>query len=322
MISNFDNVEELADVIEKSYLINLNKLDPSIKRHFLFRLYLSNKNETTKKLLLDHSKEYSKQQLKKIDLFNTRFTPEVESTRSFILKLKTTYPHLEKRYEVWKKNTDIIYLYFVLKECFYLKYLGINFKIDENRISKLLNKLLASQEFQKRSTTQAICIIYYLKYLGLLNSLTQSSLKDITTQIINEGIYSNSSEISEIFSYMYGLTHVIICDTYFYLQRPSNFWKPLVQDLNTLLLKYYKDLSLDLKVETLLCSLLFESNVEDVTSKVLLEASTNFNEDIKVIDNKKQKKLSHGSAEHTNALFLLCARSNTLLKSMGDLQLK
>jgi hypothetical protein len=312
---------ELADIVEQSYLKNLEKLDSVSKRHFLYRSYLSNKTNFSKQKLVDVLHETKASQLDFIEEFNQNFSVGLLKQKEIIDLRQAAYPHENERLEVWKKYPELVYFYLVLRESFYLRFFNVSFDLDKKRVADLFKLVMDTPSFLKNSSTHALCIIFYLDYLNMLPVINSQKKLDYANLVKDQFVISASSSDTEIYNYLYALNHIVICDSYFYLKLPNEKLFFYAVKLKKHVTLFYERLSLDLKLESLLsCLLLGDQNI-NFQDKVIDELYLNFNHSMNIVDNKKILKATHQSSEHTNALLMLVARKNKLFSQMNSLMI-
>lgn len=309
-------INPIADIIETTYLDNLSHLSQNSKRHFLYRLFLSKRTDKNYYLLVKHGVKTTKLSLNQISKLNNSFDELVKEKKISIDELQPRYPHEKKRFSIWKINPELVLFYECLVESFYLYYFNIPFSIDEQIVKQLYDKLINSKEFSFYSSTQAICIMFYLDYIKMLPRTQEEKWNDLNS-IMNCFSISKRSKITEIFNYLYALNHLIICSSFFYLRKPEQKAIFFAEQLEYWAVYYFDKLSVDLQVESLLSCYLSDykpNKLEDLVNQRIVD---NFNQELGLVDNKKEKTPTLESVEHTNALCLLIARINDLKAGMG-----
>ncbi len=314
------DIHQISNSIEHQYLKNLSLLDPVLQRHFLYRLYLSNKNKKNKQLLLTIAKKNTLLSNSLFDTFNNDFDRAVENQKQKIHLLIPRYPHEKERFRAWLKVPELVLFYGILRECFYIKYFSETVYLNRQMIASLFEKMILNQEFITKSSTHAICIIFYLEYLGLLHDVGITDKWSELQKIISMFSIDERSNQVQIFNYLYALNHFVICDSFFYL-RPPNVPQNYLDDIQKNVLIYKDKISLDLLMECCLCCGLSNCHSEKLNYVVENAIINQFDKSCGIIDNKKEKHLSFSSAEHTNALCLLILRIQSLKGGMGELRL-
>ena len=304
--------KKLASQIQKSYLSNIDQLDPIHQRHFLYRLYLSNKDKRNKQFLIQIAEQTNYYGLNLVDEFNQNFRYGLEKIKQEIRRKKAHYPHENKRYQVWSQNPELVYFYTVLRECFYLKFFNQSFSLNQQQVEQLHHKLINSPEFLNESSTHSLCIIFYLDYLNNLPIKIDQNKWSFVNLVKKQFLPHQLISVEAKFNYLYGLTHIIICDSHFYLKQPDEILKGYASEIQAQILNHYTSLSLDLKAEGLLCSLLLNQVDEKFKNKVINDLYLNYDNNLKIIDNHKTSRPTHQSCEHTNALAILIARAHNL----------
>lgn len=315
------SLSDIAHTIEKSYLEHLDQLDPVAQRHLLYRLYVSSKSLESKQRLLDIGGKFTESQLPFIHTFNQNFSSGLLGQREDIAQHSSDYPHLARRLEIWKQYPELVYFYTVLRESFYLRFFGIDFHLDEQRITDLFTLTMSTPSFIQNSSTHALCIIFYLDYLGLLPVINGQSKWDYVKQILQEFSIDSSSSDVEVYNYLYALNHIVICDSYFYLRKPEDTLFTYAAEIEKYTSLFYERLSLDLRIESLLSCQLLDSHSGDFSQLVEKDILANFDHSLRIVDNKKIATATYQSAEHTNALCIMIARIDFMTSHMGELRI-
>ncbi|MDR0463092.1 MAG: DUF3541 domain-containing protein [Pseudomonadales bacterium] len=297
-------MKNYSSKITEAYIDHLDQLDPSTKRHFLFRLQLIDPSYQT--LFKQTSFDFTKSNLSQIKAFNNNSPELLNETRQRISQLKPYYPHLEKRYQIWHQLPELVCFYDLLVHCFYCRLFELDFHLDPDLVVSRLKLLIDHPEFIRCSSTQAICILYYLRYIGAWP--TTYSFSNLTTQFYDLLSQHKNDDVVGIFNYLYGLTHFIICSSDFYQHAPDPTFNIYLPKLATELTQHAKQdqFSLDLKIEAALCFCLYGQTKHDLVIQSMLSNEQNFDEKLQIINNKPhQAPPSYQGCEHTNVLYLM-----------------
>lgn len=294
---------DIFSEIERSYKKNFERLDDK-KFHFAARLFLWHGDEFAKNKLEQLKSEYigknSQEYEEKIGkILNEKHDGEHLLFKHEREKFFVKYPLLKKYNKILFRNLFCETIYGInLREI-------IDEKIRKEDFVKLRNDLLHDSAAIAALSTHAVNYFYTLDYyldkekipfnpkLFLNISKNEKIFKDKSTSILK----------------VYLLTHCIIGETAFYardIRRYGDVYEEMIIELEDIINENYGDISLDNKVEFLVCSILCEKN-SYLKERILSDVVAAF--DVKkkyFVENKNTKtKDAFRKGEHRNVLALM-----------------
>ena len=292
------DVNSIEQIVINTYIDRIHELPLEKGRHFLHRAWLASKRRDLRKRLESEFRTFSEQRyLNYLSDFKNGFKESLKNETNNIHNLPVRKINEEKRNEQWLKHIELKVFSHLLTELYYYTFYNPGYREKSIDAKKYLLELLKSEDYCKYATVSACDIVYYSK-----NKLGLDFEEDFIA--LFRKIFLQSIENQELFfNYIYGLTHIIIGATDFYLKgikKQSYSW--VLQELNKYQNRIYDDLTLDINVEVALCYKILGVKSEFV-GKVVNRAMRGFNKRIGYI--KREGESSFEFAEHQNAVSLL-----------------
>lgn len=289
--------------VEKNYKNNFDKLEDKCF-HFVSRLFLWAEDEFSSRKLAElkvkyigkNKNEYA-ERIKNILLENVKeqgFLFKQEREKYF-----AKYPLLKKYNKILFKNLFCENLYGVdLRGV-------IGEQIKKEQFLALRVELWKDRAAIAALATHAINYFYTLDYF-LQEEKTFLDPSFFLAIVENENLYKGEDAAS---LQIYLLTHCIIGESAFYarpIKRQKKVYKQILLKAEQLVAENYEQLSLDSKVEFLVCAELCEQN-SFLSEKILGELENSFDcENNYFIEKEKIKnKVTFRTSEHRNVLALM-----------------
>jgi len=294
------NLEEIASSIENVYLkeIKDKKLPSEKARHFLYRYYITEQTESSLYLLQSLSLAETKKEAAIFHSYEKQKLDFLQGKGYFLARFDD---------ENLAKYGNLLFLYEYLKTGFYASFFGIKMPaIPEKEIEFAKAHLLKESSFVAKHTFRSISIAYYAYYQNIFDlrkELIRVLLKDTTPK---------DESKKHLERYCYGLTHLIIGDTNFYLQKPETSYKWILEKITEYLPKIQ---NLDLVLEMLLTTKLLGEPIYQADGLYQI-ISSKFNPKLKYLTMKETS--SADIAEHYNALAILLIKNWDFPNSKKD----
>lgn len=290
----------IASTIEQTYLHKLDSLPPEMRRHFLFRCFISDPTPSRLAKLSRESIRFTNEIHEKF--FNTPLATLVSDFMKASTKLVPLKQHDENKFAVWKKYPNIYLLYKFLMNEFYFRYFNRGSRVTLPKdFEDNLDSLVLNPEFTLYSAAFQTCIIYLLFHFEILDvragylMLFQSVFRLRPT--VNHPSYTN---------YIYGLTHFLICASNFYLvnvDKNEHSWviDQLIKEISSI----RRDATLDIQTETALSLRMSGSQVPFINDQ-MQRLGKLFDFKIGFIPRTENATLKQ--SEHLNSLTILLCR--------------
>ncbi|MBI2473629.1 hypothetical protein HYV70_03695 [Candidatus Uhrbacteria bacterium] len=299
-----ERLKRIALQIEEYYSTHLDRLDDSKKIHWLTRHYLWLSDSKSKDLLFKHK--------------NFFFKPTLLGTRRFYASLyKKSFAHHRRKDSLRKKKINEYPMLYrinrILCKALFSKTLFnkdvrtiLPLVIPIKDIVALRQRLMDHQEDMAILSTPALNFLFFSQWAyGLDPVHPKIYLKLAQDQIDQSDVHS----LRRIF---YLCTHAIIGESLFYSRGISfhkDVYKKMLRFIDQLIQDSFKQISLDMKIESLVCARLLGVKMKsekDIFDEILGSFSAERPYLIDVLNTYKNKApSSFSSSEHRNILFVL-----------------
>lgn len=268
----FDLQNSKCNTLIELYQRNLRSFNRHHRIHLLSRGYLI--GMYGKSTIKRHYKDNVKAVNELIDLFNSNAIDDI--VNKYVIIGYTENDRKRKIGDLFKScnNTYKKYLSIVslLELVYTFKRVDLMHLLDIKKISNVLSanmKLITNAitedkyDFKHKAATKyinALFFIYNLKDdIDVLKDAVSEKIYDDVIQMYLDMYRDNPSTTT-----MYGLTHILIGSSNFYIKQPEDKYKPIADAIYKYLLTHnnIEDISVDTQIEMMLCCKLFcNSNI-------------------------------------------------------------
>jgi len=310
-IFNRNNLS-IGELVKNCYVKNMNKL-ANRKLHFLTRMFLWTKDEKYfKELEKIKSKYYGKDEadfqnkIKKILSGKETYQKRIYNKKDFRIKSADKYPLLGAYSELlfrnlMSKNIFNENLKPVIQEI-----------VGDDKLLEIRSALLNSDEDMLKLSTFAVNYLYFLEEYFEGESGTKVNAKQLLKLAEGEDFGSDEKGAPLIMNDIYFITHAIIGASRFYknkIIKKRKIYLKLFKILENIVEKNYIKLSLDTKLELLICARLLDVDSElkdriEQEAELSLSPINNFLIDTMNAKKDKSSKNWLGS-EHRNVLYIM-----------------
>lgn len=283
------------------------------KFHFYSRLYLWTGDKKYKKALVSlqdyflggKNKQAWRKKIEEILSSEKIYQRKVANGKSFRKELVKNYPLLGVYHE-------LLFRSLLAKNIFGIDWWKIVLEVvPKEKLLVLAKTFLKNREDLQKLSTFAVNYLFLLDFF-LPEIVLREKIEKTFSPII-EGINSKEKSFDELKNNLYFLTHCVVAGSKFYSQKSSvksDFFEKIGSKLEDILKKNYSKISLDNKLEFLVCERLIgrksslESRIFSETTGSLSPIG-NF-----LIDSLNENKKDFGkrdffSSEHRNVLYLM-----------------
>ena len=306
------NLGKTDKLVAKCYINNITKL-ANRKFHFLTRMFLWTRDEKyLKKLTVLKDKYYGKNKdefrkmIKKIFTEKNLYQKRIYNKKDFRVKSANKYPLLGVYSELLFRNL-------MSKNIFGedLRPIIEEF-VPEKELLEIKNNLLDNPDDILALSTFAINYLYFLEgYFAEKKSL-RVNVKNLLKLAQADDFGSSEKEPMMIMNDIYFITHIIIGASKFYKQKITKsrrIYLKLFNILEKVIDQNYIKLSLDTKLELLICAELLETESileSRIKQEVALSLSPINNFLIDTMNAKKGKSSRNWlGSEHRNVLYIM-----------------
>lgn len=302
-----DKYDENSHLVEFYYTGHLDDLSKLKKRHWLLRHYLWFGDRLSKELLDEMRGVYvgstdSRTQSIFRKIYNKSLCRPLK-IKTFIKYRKDVYTHYPKLDSIERVMFHALMGGSVFNTNLrsYVKNL-----VPTEEVSRIRGRLLANPYHLAMISTNCINFLYISEWCYGLKPV--NPLLYLTT-VCKE---YKSKDINHVRLQMYLLTHCIIGESKFYtkaIKKNLKVYKQMMRRLEQLLKANYKKISLDIKLEMLMCANLCGYSCK-LKNKILNEAQQSLSKDGDFLvdtlnSHKKRSAKKISGAEHRNILYLM-----------------
>lgn len=289
------NIENVRNYYEK----NLHVLPFSKQFHFLSRYYLWTNNTQYHKELQKHKDKYTRSIYSKV-IFKNK-----------VHKFGTRPDIITKRFPEITNYNKVLFRFLFIKNIYNEDISEIAKKyLDSKELFVYQNKILTEQKDLLTLSTTGINFLYNSKLY--LNHVLPGKECNVTAQKLYE-IAQKYTEKESLRSQIYYYTHCIINASEFYskkITREKKVYSDMLLKIENLIKKNYKSITLDNKLEFLVCCRILGTKTQ-LQQQILSEAESSPSLDGDFIvdthnihhDNIYKKKFD--TSEHRNILYIL-----------------
>ncbi|MBP9759408.1 hypothetical protein KBD45_06955 [Candidatus Dojkabacteria bacterium] len=299
--------EILVEKIKNTYLDNFEKLKFKNKFHFLSRLFLWSGDVESKKALGLLLRDYNFDQVYEI------YTQEKNSSFNINNHKEGLRSKYFEKYPDINKYNRLLYLLMMYENIFQLKQKELFAKyFNRHKVEQLYDSLIKDPSALVFLSTYAINFIYFYKawFCGEDEPLNISFVKDEVNKV------NDLADNENIKLCLYLYTHIIIGESRFYYKKIEPLRKGelinIIYLLENIIKEKYAEISLDNKLEFLVCCKLLEykSNLE---SQISIEALNSYDKEKGYLICKNNDKSllinNFNSSEHRNVLYIMSQTS-------------
>jgi len=302
--------QKVASKIESTYEKNIFSFPLKYQFHFFLRLFRITGDKKYLMPILTYQKLRAIETIQMIKNRNQNLFLEKKSNNLF-KKLPKRGEKNKKRREVFQKNKQILFYFYLVESLYQWKV----FKISENEffqkyynegieyLSKIdFGKIIFEKDLFLHYSAQVVNQVYYLEYLGI-STLKERLLKDfqkIFFQKEKESLYDFKNKI-------YGLTHLVITDSDYYqrfVSKKKNKW--ILNYFEKNLSRIFKETNPDIVGEVGLSFKLCRENSPAVLKKIKNYLIFSFDQKRGYIPQKDTRENNDlQKAEHRNIIALM-----------------
>jgi hypothetical protein len=301
------NSNQLTNAIIATYTARIDELPKWKKRHFLYRAVKATGRQNIQDLLIKKTKastlESGRQVVKQ---YHTDYQQFLIKQHRRLGAYKTRKINDQQKKVQWESLPDVYAFHNYLWSLYYLSLFNSQpQEIAVKKIAYIFQQLFSHPQFIKYAVVCASNLVYLSRSFALF---------DAEAEFINQfqQIFTPKDIASDdiVFTnYIYGLTHIVIGESFFYQQPVDKAkLKWVEQALTQHAPEIFSRLTLDVNTETALCLKMLGVPQSDYLKLVEQRLIENFNTVEGYITRESHNSFSY--AEHTNAIALLLFRAD------------